>query len=131
MRVDESHHFENKYNGSIVTYHRPVRDLRSHGNRSVLAVRNTFAISSKNIADTNTAVRPVAVILKIAETPSSISAFVTKKTLNTVHINELGDPADEAPFMVHKNDRHNKLKLGSEEVLAGSSRSSKTLALGF
>ncbi|MFI5185386.1 MAG: hypothetical protein ACHQF0_01530 [Chitinophagales bacterium] len=60
---------------------------------------------------------------------TSIAATIlpSKKKLNVVYINELGDPVEESRDIVHRADKHSfKLKFAKEEVFVNPSNVSKT-----
>jgi hypothetical protein len=68
---------------------------------------------------------------KIDIVPALASTSSSKKKLNVVHINELGDPVNEFPDMVRKSDKHFKIKLANEEVFADPLVVSKTRVIRF
>lgn len=55
-----------------------------------------------------------------------IAVIPLKKKLRVVHINELGDPVEEAPAIAHKTDIHSfQMKFGNQEVFVNPSIASK------
>lgn len=51
-----------------------------------------------------------------------IAVIPAKKKLRVVHMNELGDPTEEAPAVAHKTDIHSfQMKFGNEEVFVNPS----------
>ncbi|MFI5134169.1 MAG: hypothetical protein ACHQEB_07530 [Chitinophagales bacterium] len=76
---------------------------------------------------------PAIKALQIVDaTSTAATALPSKKKLDVVHINELGDPVPITPDMVHNINKHSfKIKLANEEVFAGPSIVSKTAGLRF
>lgn len=55
-----------------------------------------------------------------------IAVIPAKKKLRVVHINELGDPMEEAPAVAHKTDIHSfQMQFGNQEVFVNPSIASK------
>jgi hypothetical protein len=63
---------------------------------------------------------PIAKSLQIVNNNPTTAMIPSKKKLNVVHINELGDPVIETPDMAGKIGKHS-FKLGNQEVYANPS----------
>jgi hypothetical protein len=116
-----------------------INKAESQKNRSAVATNKSYKknyhsastefISKAHLIDTpgiylqNPAIKTLP---KIDITSVIATASAEKKKLNVVHINELGDPVTEFPDVVRKTDKHFKIKLANEEVIAGPSVASKT-----
>ncbi len=59
---------------------------------------------------------------------NNIAVIPEKKKLRVVHINELGDPMEEAPAVAHKTDVHSfQMKFGNQEVFVNPSIAAKKM----
>ncbi|MDP4286171.1 MAG: hypothetical protein Q8891_17305 [Bacteroidota bacterium] len=73
----------------------------------------------------------------MTETLEPVDTFSTiaivkpaRKKLKVVHINELGDPVEESPVMVHNTEIHSfQLRLGNQEVFVNPSGASQAKGL--
>jgi hypothetical protein len=128
---------ENKVNENTNESNREIKN-------KIISVRNRSVQKSQSLARTRVVAKvhvddpvtnypekePLVKPLEIIKTNSTTAVLPSKKKLNVVHINELGDPVLETSDITRIADIHSfQLKFGNGEVISNSPIASKSSGL--
>jgi hypothetical protein len=131
LRIDETNKEKSETNINLIndkivsTSDKPAQKIRR-----IVATEVTGKVQSNDVVINYPEKEPLAKPLEIIKTNSTTAVLPSKKKLNVVHINELGDPLIESPDITRIENIHSfQFKFANGEVLSNSPIASKPSGL--